>query len=288
MDKETCVRKRTILSVLVLSLLLGLSPASADPVIQRGIDVFTTLGDSRTFYDFSYNPIPTGFLCKGSKAFTGRVVFKGLPLATGEPGQLWGADTVIERLDNAVFDHKGVAVTRLQFRALSLVSISPIKTSCGAFHVYVSLDGKQRVTTMNILRTQEGGGNFVAPLAVDTLMTFIPVKPARNKSARKLELKAGITFPASPIPWSFTKGAVEKRIGPATIDTNGDLAPDTLLPGTSNFSPGKSPSPGMTNKYDLGEECPPCSQWTCHTAEGHEHCYIEPPPSYCPMTDLCY
>ncbi|HEY9422813.1 MAG TPA: hypothetical protein VIW92_15480, partial [Thermoanaerobaculia bacterium] len=200
------MRNRIILAVLVSSLLLGLSPLSADPVIQRGIDVFTTVGDGKTFYDFSYSPIPAGFFCKGSKAFTGRVAFKGLPLATANPGQLWGADTVIERLDNAVFDDKGVAVTRLQFRALSLVSTAPVKTACGAFHVYVALDGKQRVTTMNILRTQEGGGNFVAPLAVDTRMTFIPVKPARNKGARKLELKGSITFPASPIPWSFREG----------------------------------------------------------------------------------
>ena len=91
----------------MLSLLLGLSPLGADPVIQRGIDVFTTAGDGRTFYDFSHNPIPAGFFCKGSKAFTGRVAFKGLPLTTEAPGQLWGADTVIERLDDAVFDDKG-------------------------------------------------------------------------------------------------------------------------------------------------------------------------------------
>lgn len=281
------MRKSTFLLVLVLSLLLGFSPVlSADPVIQRGIDIFTTLGDGRTFYDFSYNPIPAGFFCKGSKAFTGRVAFKGLPLATAKPEQLWGADTVIERLDDATFDDKGVAVTRLQFRALSLVSTVPIKTNCGAFHVYVSLDGKQRVTTMNILRTQEGGGNFVAPLAVDTRMTFIPVKPARNKNTRKLELKGSITFPASPIPWSYREGAMEKRIGSAVVDTNGDQAPDTLLPGTSNFSPGKSPG-FMMNKL-WGYECPSCAVYSCHAAEGHEHCYIEPAPPGCNEVMLCF
>lgn len=151
------------------------------------------------------------------------------------------------------------------------MSTAPVKTSCGAFHVYVSLDGQQRVTTMNILRTQEGGGNFVAPLAVDTRMTFIPVKPARNKSARKLELKASITFPASLIPWSFREGAVEKRIGRAVVDTNGDLAPDTPLPGTSNFSPGKSPD---LTKALIGDGSCACRE-TCHAAEGHEHCYYE-------------
>lgn len=277
------MRNRSVLTVLVPSLLLGLSPLSADPVIQRGVDVFTTPGDGRTFFDFSYNPVPAGFFCKGSKAFIGRVAFKGLPLATAIPGQLRGADTVIERLDDAVFDDKGIAVTRLQFRALSMVSIKPIKTSCGAFHVYVSLDGRQRVTTMNILRTQEGGGNFVAPLAVDGRITFVPVKPARNKSARKLELPASLTFPASPIPWSLSEGGMAKGIGATVVDTNGDQVPDTLLPGTSNFAPGRSPSLLTTTK---SWGCPTCAQYTCHAAEGHEHCYIEPPPPGCPYVAL--
>jgi hypothetical protein len=279
LDKETCVRNRSILTVLGLSLLLGLSPLSADPMIQRGIDVFTTAGDGKTFYDFSYNPIPGDFFCKGSKAFIGRVTFKGLPLTTGTPGQLWGADTVVERLDDAVFEDTGSAVTRIQFRALSLVSITPIKTACGAFHVYISLSGKQRVTTMNILRTQEGGGNFVAPLAVDVRMTFIPVKPARNKGARKLELTESFTFPASPLPWSLTAGATAKRIGPVVVDTDGDLIPDALLPGTSNFSPGQSPS-RFTNKGS----CSCCPEELCHADSGQEHCNYLP---MCPGMNSC-
>lgn len=273
LDKETCMRNRTILTMLMSSLLLGLSPLSADSVIQRGIDVFTTAGDGRTFYDFSQNPIPAGFFCNKSKAFTDRVAFKGLPLATGIPGQLRNADTVIERLDDSVFNAKGTAVTRLRFRALSLVSIAPVKTACGDFHVYVSLGGKQRTTTMNIFRTQQGGGEFVAPLAVDVRLTFIPVKPAPNK-ARTWKLEEGFTFPAIPIPWSFADEAVVKRTGRVSVDTNGDLTPDTLLPGTSNFSPGLPPNRSTTDKSGGG-----C--YTCHAASGHEHCYTPPPPPFC-------
>jgi len=273
-----------ILTVLVSSLLLGLSPLSADPVIQRGIDVFTTAGNGRTFYDFSYSPIPAGFFCKGSKAFTGRVAFKGLPLTTQPTGQLGGADTVIERLDDAVFD-KGVGVTRIQFRALSMVSISPVRTACGAFHVYVSLGGKQRVTTMNILRTQEGGGNFVAPLAADVKMTFIPVKPARTKGGRKLELTGSFTFPASPLPWSLPAGPTAKGIGAVVVDTDGDLIPDALIPGTSNFLAGQSPDRLTTNKAACSccpQELPP----TCHidSATGKEHCTYLP---MCPTSPSC-
>ncbi len=282
------MRNRSILAALVCSSLLGLPPLAADSTIQRGIDIFTTVGDGRTSYDFAQNPIPAGFFCQRSKAFTGRVTFKGLPLTTGTPGQLWGTDTVVERLDDAVFDASGTATTRLQFRALSLVSTAPIKTACGAFHVYVSLAGEQRVTTMNIFRTQEGGGNFVAPLAVNTRVTFIPVKPARNKAARKLELAADFTFPASPLPWSFPAGARAKGMGSVIVDTNGDLTPDTLLPGTSNFSPGSSPDHFMSKLY-YGE-CPdPCSmEPSCHIdpSTGKMHCTTPTWPSYCPRT-LC-
>jgi hypothetical protein len=58
----------------------------------------------------------------------------------------------------------GRASTRVRFRALSLVSSRPIRTACGAFHAYVSLDGRQSATAMQIYRTHERGGEFVAPL----------------------------------------------------------------------------------------------------------------------------
>src|SRR6185436_3867248 len=144
-----------LLAALAVVLLVGVSPLAADVVIQRGIDTFTTVGNGTTFYDFAANPIPAGFFCKSSAPFTGRVAFRGLPLETGAPGQLHGADTVIERLDDAVFDDSGAAMTRIRFRALSLVSIAPIKTGCGAFHVYASLAGEQRETTMRIYQTEK-------------------------------------------------------------------------------------------------------------------------------------
>jgi hypothetical protein len=285
------VRNRSVLALLVVSLLLGLSPLAADPVIRHGIDIFTTTTDGTTYYDFAQNPIPAGFFCKGSKAFTSRVALKGLPLATGTPGQLGNADTIIERLDDAAFDARGAAVTRIQMRALSLVSIAPIKTACGSFHVYVSLGGKQRVTTMNIYRTQEGGGNFSAPLAVNARLTFIPVKPGRNKAAGKLTLDGGFTFPASPLPWSLTDGAMAKRVGSVLVDTDGDLIPDAQLPAISNFSAGSSPDHFTLNKFY--SQCPDyCAETTCHTdpSTGKAHCTY---PTYstmgvCPELQPCY
>jgi hypothetical protein len=274
------VRNRTILIVLGLSLLLGLSPLSAATVIHRGIDVFTTPDDGKSFIDFSYASIPAGFFCKDSKAFTRRVAFKGLPLTTDPPGQLAGADTVIERLDEAAFD-KGIASTRIRFRALSLVSSAPIKTACGDFHVYVSLSPRQRVTTMTILRTQENGGDFTAPLAVDARLTFIPVKPQQNKAARKLELTQSITFPASPAPWSLVADNPAKRTSTVTVDTDGDLIPDAVLPGPSNFSAGQKPG-----RFLLEKVCSCCAgDVYCHT-DGYQagHCTTL---SQCPGVQSC-
>jgi hypothetical protein len=254
-------------------LLASLAPLSAT-VIGHGVDAFTTTANGKTFYNFSQNPIPAGFFCKGSAAFTGRVVLKGLPLETGAPGQLHGADTVIERLDDATFDGNGSAVTRIQFRALSLVSVAPIQTSCGAYHVYVTLAGKQRETTMRIFRTQEGGGHFVAPLAVNARMSFISVKPSLDKSSRRLELTGSFTFPAQPIQWSTTGGEASKRLGgPVLVDTNGDLVPDTFVSRTSNFFPGWSPD-GSMQKVGTGGACRICEPASCHDdpATGKQHC----------------
>ncbi|MFL6262502.1 MAG: hypothetical protein ACJ76Y_22625 [Thermoanaerobaculia bacterium] len=273
--------KNGILAVLFASLLPGLSPLAAESVIRRGIDVFTTPADGRTYYDFAQSPIPAGFFCKSSRAFTGRVAFKGLSLATEPAGQLWGGDTVVERLDDAVFDARGTARTRIQLRALSLVSTAPVKTACGDFHVYVTLGGRQRVTTMSIRRAQEGDGSFVAPLAVNARISFIPVKPERNKDLRRLELTASFTFPADPLPWSLADVRT-KRIGPAFVDTDGDLSPDTLLLGASSFSPGVSPDHLVANK-SLDGGCS-CSELTCHAGDGEEHCYYPPPPPECQWT----
>jgi hypothetical protein len=263
--------------VLGFSFLLGLSPLAADPAIQRGIDVFTTAA-GRTYYDFGQNPLPAGFFCARSKAFTSRVALRGVPLATGVPGALWNGDTVIERLDDAAFNAKGVATTRIRFRALSMASVTPIKTGCGSFHVYVTLAGPQRATTMKIRRTQEGGGKFAAPLAVNARISFIPVKPATTKGARKLEITKSFTFPANPIPWRFANGANSKQFASILVDTNGDLTPDTHLPSTSNFLAGQSPD-GMSK--DLGDDCT-CPLVTCHSYADKEHCTW---PSHCALMD---
>ena len=111
-------------------------------------------------------------------------------------------------------------------------------------------------------------------------MTFIPVKPARNKGARKLELAGSFTFPASPLPWSLTASAKTQRIGPVVVDTDGDLTPDTVLSGTSNFSPGQTPGRFKA----IRPSCSCCPEESCHAEDGERHCNFLP---MCPGTNSC-
>jgi hypothetical protein len=272
--------KRTVGFVVVI--LLGMCHlAMADPVIKPGIDAFTTLGAGRTYYNFTKTPIPAGFFCDSSSTFTGRVALRGLPIETGTPGQLKTTDTIIERLDEAVFDAQGVAETRIRFRALSMVSIAPIKTSCGAYHVYVTLDGKQPVTRMRIDRSEPDGGSFRAPLAAKVRLTFVPV---RGTNPRKLELKGSVTFPGKPIPWAFPEGTTLTPLGSAVVDTNGDLRPDTRLPGTSNFMAGIPPkSLRSSNKLLAGGDC----YCTCHDDGNEMHCVMVSDIGYCASSPDC-
>lgn len=258
------MRNRGIVAAVVVMVLCGLSPLAADPVIERGIDVFTTTANGKTLYNFAANPIPAGFFCKRSAPFTGRVALKGLPVETEIPGQLRGADTVIERMDDAVFDENGVARTRIRFRALSMVSIAPIKTACGKFHLYITLDGVQRATPMRIYRTHENGGTFLAPLSANVRMRFVPVK---GRSSRRLELKGSVNFPGHDVPWSLDGRPATKQLGSVFLDTNGDMVPDTLLAGSSNFAPGWSPRGNVVPKA-----CYLCEPEICHTDDGEEHC----------------
>ncbi|HEX3553143.1 MAG TPA: hypothetical protein VIA62_07935 [Thermoanaerobaculia bacterium] len=259
------------MAALAVVLLASLSPLAADPVIRHGVDTFTTTANGKTFYNFAKNPVPAGFFCASSAPFTGKVAFRGLPIETATPGALHNADTVIERLDDATFDSRGVAETRIQFKALSLVSIAPIQTACGAYHAYVTLAGPQRVTTMKIYRTEADGGRFVAPIAVDAKISFIPVKPI--KGVRPLEMVGKFTFPAVPLPWSATAGVATKSIGNVLIDTKGTLKPDTSISGSSNFWPGWQPGARATKYIGGGGSCTQCEPPVCHTdSSGQTHC----------------
>jgi len=221
----------------MIVVLIGGVPAFGADVIHSGVDLWMTVaGFAQT--SFADQPIPAGFFCEGSQPFTGKVVFKGAPFASAPANSLGGIDTAVRRLDDAVFNAKGEATTRIQLLALSLVSVKPIETSCGNYDVTVNLAGEQPITTMRIFRTEALGGTYSAPLALNVRAAFTPVngdKSGRREVTRRIELG-----PGSRSVWAYVK-APQYPAG-VKIDTNGDGQPDTVLPASSNFLAGVSPA----------------------------------------------
>ena len=170
-----------ILGAVALLAALAL-PAAANDVLYSGIDLWRTPADGSTFFDFSHEPLPAGFFCGKSAAFTGKVPFQGVPIVTAD-GVLGATDTIVQRLDDVTLDENGVGTTRVQLRALQFESIAPVKTACGKFNVRVRLDGEQPITDMRIVKENETGGRFFAHIGVRARVTFTPV---RGKARRPL------------------------------------------------------------------------------------------------------
>ena len=243
-------------ALLAVATILALPAVAADGAIYGGIDSWVTT--TGTHFDFDREPLPAGFFCPGSEPFTGRIDFLGAPVATGKPGELGRTDTIVQRLDDAVFNKHGVATTRIQIKALSLQSVKPIETACGSFVATVSLNGPQPVTTMRIIRDNAKGGRYIAPVGVAAKVTFTSMDDQR---AEPLVARIKLQF-ASPITarWSSPVG---RRNLPSLVlvDTDGDGRPETYLPHSTNFAPGRA---GAGLKVEEN----------CHTEDDAEHCLI--------------
>src|SRR3954470_17229869 len=224
-------------AALILALVSGSPLLAAGEPIHNGVDLWMTVaGFAQT--SFADQPLPAGFFCESSQPFTGTVKFKGAPLAVEPAGSLGTIDTVVRRLDEAKFNAKGVATTRIQLMALSLVSTKPIETSCGKYDVAVSLSGKQPVTMMKIFQTDAFGGTYSAPLALNVKVVFTPVdsdKSGRREVTRRIDLG-----PGSNSVWAYLNLPRYKQ--GVRVDTNGDGKPDMVLPAASNFLAGVAPA----------------------------------------------
>lgn len=259
----------TTLGLAIVLVLTVNSIALADPgTVRKGIDAWSTV-PGQTHTSFADNPIPAGFFCEQSKPFTGTIDLKGVPLAT-RPAQAMGSiDTVVSRLDDAVFNDQGVATTRIRLSALSLASVKPVRTECGAYDVKVSLAGDQPTTTMRIVRTEKNGGRYEAPLALNVKVVFTPAEGNRN---RQVELVHRIDLgPGTSSVWTYA--AKPRYEGRMWIDANGDGKPETQVRGDSNFLAGVSPTStarlaSWTAKASTTAvpTCPPgmCLYQSCH------------------------
>lgn len=250
----------------ILAVLFAVPAFAGDAVITNGIDLWKTPAAGGTFVDFSKNPLPAGFFCPSSAPLKAKVALKGVPIKTNPANALRGADTIIQRLDDAAFakslpainpfpmrgndgsvrqvnasffSGREVATTRVQVKAISFVGIRPVETACGAYLVKASLAGAQPVTEMIIVRDNENGGSFYAPLSLNIRLTFTPVN-----GGAPLELVRSIQFPAKPLS-AWTEVPAKRNIYNSFVgvDTDADGVVDLMLPGTSNFSAGFKGAP---------------------------------------------
>lgn len=224
-----------------LFVLLAVPAAATRDVATNGADMWITAGGGGTFTTFAQDPIPADFFCPGSKPFTGTVQLKGQPLATEPEGALGSIDTILRRLDDAEFDEKGEAWTRLKMLALSLTGEEPFVTECGSYRFDVRLQGEQSTTRMKIVRTSKDGGTFEAPLSIRARVTFTPLDGRGEVRTLDREVNLG---PAEHEVWSFV--ADPKYVDYVKVDTDANGKADTFVPMNSNFQAGVGALPASS------------------------------------------
>jgi hypothetical protein len=224
-------------SLLLISTLLlpGLALA-ADNKIPAGYDTWETVGHGLTFMSFADEPIPADFFCEGCEAFSGRIDFEGVPLATNPPGLFARTDTVIERLDDAEF--KGdVAFARIRVKAMHLRAEQLLTNRAGTWDVHVGLAEEQPITTIDFNKRDENTGTFNAELVLNVRLTFINQNDPT--AVRALERTVHFTD-FDQTPYSLLKEPelegptwIGKRarseVFSFEVDTDGDGLPDSPM-----------------------------------------------------------
>jgi len=243
--------------LLALIALVAVAPLAAQGDlpgrVEAGFDFWQTLSSGATEYPFANDPLPGGFFCRGSEPFKGVINFEGVPLTTQPAGILGTTDTIIERLDDAVFDGRGVAKTRIRGRALNLVGTELLKNSCGAWKVSAALSDNQPVTDMIFRREHQYGGNFDANLRLKIQVSFTNVDSGAVRSVvREVHLPT-----VHSVPFAFNK--LEATVTPSIqtytaiacrqlINFSTSIQPISVLDGRieSTGRPGRITEKGMT------------------------------------------
>lgn len=189
------MRKARLLTFTCCALLASLAalPAAAQ-TIPPGDDFWVTPANGQTVFGFPKGDVES--LC-GLGPVTGwdrKVALRGIPAAGSD------FDTVVRRIDNAVFDAAGNASTRIVLRHLAFASINSHATPCGDLTWRVSHFGPQAVTQMRLRRTTRLGGVFAADIAVNVEFRAID---ANNNYIGSLFYNFVLPDPNNGTPWSF-------------------------------------------------------------------------------------
>lgn len=235
------IRKSTRSGMLLFALLalVAAVPALAQDVISAGTDSWRTPPDGSSYTDLN---LPAGFLDKDCPAFQGRVILGGVPVEASPKDAYSYGDTLVERLEDAVFDAKGVAQVKIIVRGLHFQGANTLKTDCGEWSADVGLAKQQSATVMTIVREDANGGYFQAPISVDTVWTFTR---ASDGAVRTLGTSNILTSDEKS-PWqagTCTKAAGTGTRRPALINPSGHGKPTMKIAAVSRgFNPGYGPN----------------------------------------------
>ncbi len=291
MQKSRLAIRMLVLCTMVVMVAL---PAAGQKPIDRvpaGVDYWQTLSFGATAYSFEREPLPAGFFCAGSAPFKGVVEFEGVPLRTEPAGVLGTTDTVIERLDDAVFNRRGIAKSRLRARALSIQSTTPIKMACGDFKVSAALAENQPVTTITFNRENKFGGTFNADLRLRIRIDFTNLQNGKVSSVER-----EVYLPTvGDAPFACGKAAQQ-----ACPSTTGTFSPSSIImmadgralmsersgaidkiQSSPSPSPSPQPAPCVTGCQCNGQgQCMPTYCWhdPCATADYDCELHFTHPP----------
>lgn len=211
--------------VMFLVALMAL-PAFAQ-TIPPGKDFWVTPANGQTDFTFPAGDVESLCGAPPSTAWNHKVLLKGIP-ATGSD-----YDTVVARLDPAVFNSSLQASTRIQVVELRFASAAAQTTPCGVLEWTAGLAGPQAVTIMKLRRTSATGGLFSADIAVN-----VEFRAIRNGVyLGSLFYNIVLPDPATGTPWSFGAGG-EFRAGMTPANDCVDVLREKLLtysPDSSHF-----------------------------------------------------
>ena len=188
------MRKNLLLAFTCFALVgLAAMPAAAQ-VIPAGNDFWVTRPDGQTVFTFPEGDVESLCGLPPVDGWDRKVALKGVPA----PGSDF--DTVVSRIDDAVFDAAGNASTRIILKHLAFASINWHPTPCGELTWQVGNFGKQAVTMMKLRRLTGKGGIFSADIAVSVEFKGFHIDGTYLGS---LFYNFVLPDPANGTPWSF-------------------------------------------------------------------------------------
>ena len=190
------MRKAVLHTFTCCALLASLAalPAAAQPSIPPGPDYWVTRADSQTVFGFPEGDVESLCGLGPVAGWNRKVTLKGIPAAGSD------YDTVVQRIDKAVFDTAGNAQTRIVLKHLAFASINAHNTPCGVLNWRVRNFGNQTVTLMKLRRLTSKGGIFSADIAVNVEFQAFD---RNNTYVGSLFYNFVLPDPQNGTPWSF-------------------------------------------------------------------------------------